>query len=183
MAEGAVAMDEDFSIDGPLWQFALAFYGREGVAAACLKLQELAGADVNILIFSIYAAAQRRCVLEAAHFAKIDAVMRPWRSDVVVALRRVRVRLRTGPSPAPSPKTEVLRDQIKAAELHAERIELAVLSRWLESEKIATSSSIDLARVLRTAVDFFTSPETDTSLHDSEIEAAIGALVFAADVK
>jgi uncharacterized protein (TIGR02444 family) len=176
-------MDEDFSIDGPLWQFALAFYGREGVATACLKLQELAGADVNILIFSIYAATHRHCLLETADLSKVDAIVRPWRSDVVMALRRIRIRLRTGPSPAPNPETEVLRNQIKAAELHAERIELAVLSQWLESEKLATNPSIDLAYALRTAVDFFASREIDASMHDAEIKAAIRVLVLAAGAK
>jgi hypothetical protein len=58
--------------------------------------------------------------------------VRDWRHDIVQALRRVRTRLKAGPSPAPSPATERLRNRIKAAELEAEQIELAVLSDWLE---------------------------------------------------
>lgn len=176
-------MDDDFPIDGPVWEFALAFYRREGVAAACLKLQEVTGADVNILILSLYAAIQHHCLLETAHLAKVDAIVRPWRSDVVVALRSIRVRLRTGPSPAPNSRTEALRNQIKAAELQAECIELAMLSRWFESEKPAMASSIDIAHVLRTAVDFFASSKVDASRPDAEIEAAIAVLVLAADLK
>lgn len=177
-------MDEEFPIDGPLWQFALAFYGREGVANACLKLQELVGADVNVLIFSIYAATHHHCLLGPAQLEQADAVVQPWRSDVVVALRRVRVRLRTGPSPAPNANSEALRNQIKAAELLAERIELAVLSKWLEAEAPSTASSIDLTHVLRTTVDFFMSRGTaDMSAHGADIDSAILVLVHAADLK
>ncbi len=177
-------MDDDFSIDGPLWQFALTFYGREGVANACLKLQELVGVDVNVLIFSIYAATHHHCLLGPVQLAQADAVIQPWRSDVVVALRRVRVRLRTGPLPAPNSNTEALRSQIKAAELLAERIELAVLSKWLEAETPSTISLIDPADVLRTAVDFFISREAaDASMHAAEIDSAIKVLALAARLK
>jgi uncharacterized protein (TIGR02444 family) len=177
-------MDDELPIDGPLWQFALTFYGRAGVANACLKLQELAGADVNVLIFSIYAAIHHRCQLGPVQFAQADAAVQPWRSDVVVALRRVRIRLRTGPSPAPNSSTETLRSQIKAAELLAERIELAVLAKWLEAEALSTTSSIELTHVLRTAIDFFISREAvDLSIRGAEIDSAIKVLAFAADLK
>lgn len=175
-------MEEELSIDGPLWQFALAFYGREGVADACLKLQELVGADVNILIFSIYAATCHRYLLGPAQFERVDSLVQPWRSEVVVALRRIRVRLRTGPLPAPNFGTETLRSQIKTAEILAERIELAMLSQWLEAEVPLTTSSIDLAQILKTAIDFFISRgAADMSMQGAEIDSAIKILVLAAD--
>ncbi len=177
------AMDEDFPIDGPLWQFALAFYGREGVANACLKLQDLVGVDVNVLIFSIYAARHHRCFLGSVQLAQADAAIQPWRSDVVVSLRAVRVRLRTGPSPAPNSSTEALRSQIKAAELLAEKIELAALFKWLKAQLLFPSSSIDLTQVIRTAVDFFIARKAvDMAMHGAEIDAAIKALVMAAEL-
>lgn len=177
-------MDENFPIDGPLWQFSLAFYGREGVANACLTLQKLVGADINVLIFSVYAATHHHCLLGPAQLAHADAVVQPWRSDVVVALRRVRVRLRTGPSPAPNFSTEMLRSQIKAAELLAEKIELAVLSKWLEVTAPSTTSAVDPAHALRAAVDFFALRQAvDMSLHDAEIDSALEALILAAKLK
>lgn len=170
-------MDEEFPIDGSLWQFALAFYGREGVANACLKLQELVGADVNVLIFSIYAATHHHCLLSTAQLAEADAAVQPWRSDVIVSLRRVRVRLRTGPSPAPNSSTEMLRTQIKAAELLAEKIGLAVLSKWFEVESPSMTRSIDLVHVLRAAIHFYISRhDVDMSVHGDEIESAINVL-------
>lgn len=172
-------MDEGLSIDGPLWQFALAFYGREGVANACLKLQELVGADVNVLIFSVYVATHHQCLLGPAQLARADAAVQSWRSDVVASLRRVRVRLRTGPSPAPNLSTEVLRSQIKASELLAEKIELAALSKWFEVEAPAAISSIDIAHALRIAIDFYISRHAvDMFTHGDEIESAIRALVL-----
>ncbi len=38
----------------PLWTFACAFYGRPGVAAACLALQDEGGADVPLLLYLIW---------------------------------------------------------------------------------------------------------------------------------
>ncbi|MFB3151067.1 MAG: TIGR02444 family protein, partial [Alphaproteobacteria bacterium] len=37
--------------DNPCWDFALVVYRRDGVAEACLALQESQGVDVNVLLF------------------------------------------------------------------------------------------------------------------------------------
>jgi uncharacterized protein (TIGR02444 family) len=121
-------------LDNALWRFVLTFYSRDGVSAACLTLQEKLGVDVNILLFAIFAQTERGILLERNDLAAVDALVREWRNDVIQPLRRVRTRMKSGPSPAPSPMTTPLRNRIKAAELEAEQIELALLADWLDRQ-------------------------------------------------
>ena len=119
------------SLDRELWRFAVSFYGRPGVAPACLLLQDRLGLDVNLLLFSLFAV-RRGFPLAPEEVTEADAAVRDWRAEVDLPLRRVRTRLKSGPEPAPSPDTDQLRNSIKAAELRSEQIELAALSAWLE---------------------------------------------------
>lgn len=121
-------------LDNALWRFVLPFYSRDGVSPACLTLQEKLGVDVNILLFTIFAQVERGILLERSDLEAVDALVRDWRSDVIQPLRRVRSRMKSGPSPAPSPITEPLRNRIKAAELEAEKIEIAMLADWLDRQ-------------------------------------------------
>jgi uncharacterized protein (TIGR02444 family) len=127
------ASREALDLDNTLWRFVLPFYARDGVAPACLTLQEQLGVDVNILLFAIFAQVERGVTLDQSDLASVDALMRDWRGEVIQPLRRVRTRMKSGPSPAPSAATESLRNRIKAAELEAERIALAVLFAWLDA--------------------------------------------------
>lgn len=120
--------------DNPLWRFALAFYGREGVSAACLALQDGLRVDVDILLLAIFAAVEKGVTLGPDALAAADDLVRAWRTDVVQVLRRLRTGLKSGPLPAPSPATDGLRNEIKAAELKSEQIELAILSAWLDRQ-------------------------------------------------
>lgn len=122
------------NLDNALWRFVLPFYSRDGVAPACLTLQERLGVDVNILLFTIFAQVERGILLERSDLEAIDALVRDWRSDVIQPLRRIRSRMKSGPSPAPSPITEPLRNRIKAAELEAEKIEITMLADWLDRQ-------------------------------------------------
>ena len=48
------------SVASPFWQFSLAFYRQPGVADACIRLQEEAGVDVNLLLFLLWQASLKR---------------------------------------------------------------------------------------------------------------------------
>jgi uncharacterized protein (TIGR02444 family) len=134
-------------LDNDLWRFACAFYARDGVAPACLALQETLNVDVNILLFAIYAHLARGIALDAADLGAVDALVRDWRHEIVQPLRGLRTRLKAGPVPAPSTATDHLRNRIKAAELEAEQIELAQLSRWLDRQPPRPAEPIDAASV------------------------------------
>ena len=122
------------------WRFSLAVYQVDGVARSCLALQAGIGLDVNVLLMSLLAARWHRRPIERDEVEQAEALARPWREDVVAPLRRVRSRLKSGPAPAPSPGTDALRNEIKAAELRAERIEQQALAAWIDALASAAES-------------------------------------------
>ena len=60
----------------PFWRFSLQFYRLPKVADACIALQEEAGVDVNLLLFLLWHARQRRR-LSAADVAALEAKIGP----------------------------------------------------------------------------------------------------------
>ena len=44
----------------PFWRFSLDFYRRPGVPEVCLQLQDAHGVDVNLLLFALWQATERR---------------------------------------------------------------------------------------------------------------------------
>jgi uncharacterized protein (TIGR02444 family) len=125
--------DDALSIAADSWRFALALYAKPGVSAACLQLQDDAGVDVMLLLVALFAASHRCIALTDADLIAMDAVVRPWREQVVQPLRALRCTLKSGPSPAPSAMSDRLRERIKASELDAERIANDRLAVWLLS--------------------------------------------------
>jgi uncharacterized protein (TIGR02444 family) len=113
-----------FEPTGDLRRFALDVYASNGVRRAAILLQDRAGVDVNVLLLAAYVGAVRAMTFGDREMAAALARTGPWHADVVVPLRGVRTALKNGPPPAPSPATAKLRDQIKAAELDAEMLQL-----------------------------------------------------------
>lgn len=167
-------------LDGPHWTFALRLYGRPGVAEACLLLQDRLGVDVNVLLLSAYAAAERGIALDARDLHDMDGLVAPWRSDVVAALRQLRRRLKSGPAPAPREATESLRTQIKSAELHAEQIEQAALAGWLDRHADGRQPrQVDLGHVLQMVVAHFAGAH-GTPADAAEMRGAVQTVLDAA---
>lgn len=160
-------------LDNALWRFAVSFYARDGVSPACLALQEKAGVDVNILLFAIYAQIERGVSLSANDLAAADTRVRDWHGEVVQPLRRIRTRMKSGPFPAPSPTTEPLRNRIKADELQAEQIELALLADWLDQLLPRSAQRAGDARSIPLTVARYFQPE---GAFTREIDAAIDTL-------
>jgi len=113
------------------WAFALAIYGKSGVAEACLTLQNEAGVDVMLLLMATFAAVKQRLLMTADDIHTLDDACRPWREQIVRPLRAIRSGLKTGPRPAPNTATEPFRSQVKALELAAERLENQLLVECL----------------------------------------------------
>jgi uncharacterized protein (TIGR02444 family) len=155
------------ALDGPHWRFALRFYGLPGVSDACLLLQDRLGVDVNILLLSAYAAAEHGIGLDAHDVGDMDAIVAPWRSEVIAELRKLRRRLKSGPEPAPCDLTEQLRAEIKRAELHAEQVQQAVLAGWLERHPFTRPRSlVDISHALHAVVAYF------ANVHGASVDAA-----------
>lgn len=131
-----------------LWRFAIKVYGTEGVSDDCLTLQDVYGVDVPVILCALWMAT-RGSALTPDDMARLAGSVEAWHAEVVKPLRAVRRRLKEGPSPAPSERTEAVRTAVKAAELDAERIELATLAEFAEGfatgAPVAPVGNLDVA--------------------------------------
>lgn len=116
----------------PLWDYAVGLYGRPGVAAACLALQDRRGADVNLLLLACWLAAAGRRP-DASRLARARAEAADWQEAIVRPLRNARLNLKRaiaeeadGAIRAP---LEAARARLAGMELDAERAELLLLER------------------------------------------------------
>lgn len=117
-------------LDGPLWRFALEFYARPSVAEACLTLQDEAGIDVIQLLATIYAELVLHLPLSAEELTELRANAAEWRAATVEPLRAIRRFLKPERAGFPEER-HLLREKVKAAELLAEKIQLALVAEWL----------------------------------------------------
>jgi len=115
-------MSEPSTAGSPFWRFSLQLYRRPGVADACITLQEEAGADVNLLLFLLWQAAQRR-ILSVDEVAGLEAKVAAWRERAVVPLRAIRRALKSPQALVEAGAAEAFRTRIKAVELEAERLQ------------------------------------------------------------
>ena len=115
----------------PFWNFSLELYAGEGVAEACLDLQDRRGCDVNVLLFCCWLGASGRPTLTAERLRAILTASEAWQSEIVKPLREMRRRLKDKPWPGALPETvDAVRRRVADAELaaeHAEQLKLASL--------------------------------------------------------
>ncbi|SNS46530.1 TIGR02444 family protein [Tardiphaga sp. OK246] len=169
MTEGSTTADDS-------WAFALRLYAKPGVAEACLTLQAEAGVDVMMMLVATFAASQRNILLTPADIEAMNDICRPWREQVVHPLRALRITLKSGPAPAPSNATHRLREQIKASELTAERLENDLLASWLEQKMPAQQqlARVDLVDIVKHIVRQASGAQHNT------VALAIDTIVIAA---
>ena len=109
-----------------LWDWAVAAYGAEGVADACLELQDAAGQNVPLLLWAAWCAAEGRSPDENALEAAGDTA-RAWQETAIAPLRAVRRALKPRAPDLDDADREAIRAQVKAVELEAERRLLTAL--------------------------------------------------------
>jgi uncharacterized protein (TIGR02444 family) len=131
----------------PFWRFSLRLYRAPGVGEACIALQEEAGVDVNLLLFLLWQATERRA-LTAADIKTLDETIGGWRDTAVIPLRNVRRALKSSPGLVDPNTAEAFRTRIKAVELEAERLQqeaMYTLAATMPPARDATSS-VEAAR-------------------------------------
>ncbi len=76
----------------PFWDFSLALYAQEGVAPLCLALQDQHKLDVNLLLYTVFAAS---CgiALSPSELSAVDASVADWRDTLVRPQRALRRRV------------------------------------------------------------------------------------------
>jgi uncharacterized protein (TIGR02444 family) len=107
-----------------LWDWALGVYARPGVPEACLRLQDEFGQNASFLLWAFWARAG-----EAGLLADAAAAARRWDGLALSPLRTVRRALKPACPPVADAPREALRDEVKRAELHAERVLVETLER------------------------------------------------------
>lgn len=113
-----------------LWRYAEITYARPGVSAACLRLQDECGADVNLLLAAAWLAS-RGLIWDAATVDALIAGCAAWRREVIAPLRSARRRFKAD-QPAFYSAAQTL-------ELSAEQVQL----RYLQSELQIRSGQAD----------------------------------------
>jgi uncharacterized protein (TIGR02444 family) len=105
-----------------LWDWTLKAYAQPGVPEACLRLQDVLGQNTDLLLWAVWAETADQDLL-----ARAAELARAWEATALVPLREVRRALK-----APFPRVEDgaregLREDVKAAELRAERVLMEAL--------------------------------------------------------
>lgn len=154
-----------------LWDYAVARYGRSGVAESCLRLQDNAGADINMLLTAAWLAEQGRR-WQRAEVRGLIALCAGWREHCILPLRAVRRYLKE------QSETPSLYMQVQTLELETEMHQLQRLHAALQSialEVCGTDGAEDLLAVnLQTYFTCFDSKRTPRM--DADIRALIEAL-------
>ncbi|HXF87537.1 MAG TPA: TIGR02444 family protein [Xanthobacteraceae bacterium] len=142
-ATSAMSADNKTRSNSPFWQFSIKFYAVPGVAPACIRLQDEAGVDVNVLFFLLWNASQGRSLSEA-EVQQADHAVAPWRSITVIPLREIRRTLKTAQSIVDRDAAESFRNRIKQAELEAERLEQEALFTLVKTGRFGRAGAVPL---------------------------------------
>ena len=143
-ADMTAADEKTTAHKSPFWQFSIEFYAMPGVAPACIKLQDEAGVDVNLLFFLLWNATQGRALNEA-DIKELDQMIGVWRDTAVIPLREMRRTLKAAHTMLPPDAAESFRNRIKASELEAERLQQEAMYALAQSGRFAMSALAPVA--------------------------------------
>lgn len=100
-----------------IWEWALNAYARPDAGEACLTLQDDHGQNVSFLLWAVWAETS-----DAALLASAVETARAWEARILAPIREVRRRLKPPFPPIDDGAREGLREDMKSAELRAERV-------------------------------------------------------------
>jgi uncharacterized protein (TIGR02444 family) len=126
-----------------LGSFAVECYQRPGVAECCLRLQDDAGADINMLLTAAWLAEQNRC-WQPAQVRGLITLCADWREHCILPLRTVRRYLKEEKHLS---ELGLIYAQIKALELDAEMHQLQLLCNAMQS--MVLKAGVSSARSLK----------------------------------
>ncbi|MBO6720172.1 MAG: TIGR02444 family protein [Rhizobiaceae bacterium] len=138
----------------PLWTFSLDRYGRDGVAETCLWLQQRLGADVNIVLASLYAGDQGKGLSKVELRAIVEGGPGEWHREVVVPLRQARVFTKSQVSGADAGSIATFRSEVKQMELAAEKWEQRLIERHLDGVAAGASDEAPSAIALENLAQY-----------------------------
>jgi uncharacterized protein (TIGR02444 family) len=133
----------------PFWTFSLGYYRGAGVSEACLELQDNCGVDVNVVLFLLWQASQKRHVASADVKALADKV-RPWQVEVIGPIRALRRKLKSDAPLLDKGSAELFRTKIKAIELESERLQqdaMVTLAAGLKNDSAPSAQAAARASI------------------------------------
>jgi uncharacterized protein (TIGR02444 family) len=164
-------------MQSPLWHYALSIYAEPDVAPACLVLQEHAGVDVCVLLYSLYAANMGR-KMTPAMLRAVDHRVSDWRELVVLPLRKVRQNMKRETIVIPSPLLDLIRQEVKQVELHAEQVTLALLYLDFTVQHAQHSSCQPIPPEVNATVSFYLKKNKlpKQLMHEQVVQKAIATM-------
>jgi len=105
-----------------LWEWTLEAYAQEGVPEACLTLQDAYGQNTSLLLWAVWAE-----TADADLLGRAADVARRWDALALSPMRAVRRALKPAFAGVADDDREGLREDVKAAELRAERVLMQAL--------------------------------------------------------
>jgi uncharacterized protein (TIGR02444 family) len=133
----------------PFWTFSLGYYRAAGVSEACLELQDNCGVDVNVVLFLLWQATQKR-QFAAVQVKALTEKVGPWQIDVIGPIRGLRRMLKSDAPLLDKGSAELFRTKIKAIELEAERLQqeaMHAMAAGIVSEAAATTEAAARASI------------------------------------
>ncbi|HEX5378326.1 MAG TPA: TIGR02444 family protein [Phenylobacterium sp.] len=100
-----------------LWDWTLTAYGEAGVPEACLTLQDVHGQNTAYLLWAVWAEGP-----DPAALARAVEIAKAWDQTVLMPIRAIRRALKPTFDGVDDGAREGLREDVKAAELRAERV-------------------------------------------------------------
>jgi uncharacterized protein (TIGR02444 family) len=146
-----------------IWEWALEAYARPGVPDACLTLQDVHGQNTSLLLWAVWSEAA-----DAGLLARAAEAAQRWETVALVPLREVRRRLKAPCRPVADAAREGLREDVKAAELRAERVLMETLAE-IAGEADGGARALD---ALKAASRAWGPPAPDEAL--AALAAALG---------
>jgi uncharacterized protein (TIGR02444 family) len=145
-----------------LWDWTLEAYARPGVPEACLDLQDAHGQMTSFLLWAVWAE-----TADAALLARAADVARRWNDRALTPLREVRRALKPAFEGVADGAREGLREDVKSAELRAERVLMEALEAL--ARRPGGAHALD---ALKAASAAWGRPAPDAAL--AELAAALG---------
>lgn len=145
-----------------LWDWTLAAYAQNGTPEATLKLQDDHGQNTSFLLWAVWAEGP-----DAAALAQGVRIAKAWEATVLKPIRQVRRDLKPAFDGVDDGAREGLREDVKAAELRAER----VLTEALEALAGGSSGGLPALAALKAASAAWGTPAPDDAL--AELAAAL----------
>lgn len=156
----------------PIWDFVLGYYRQPGVSEAAITLQDSAGIDVNMILFLMWMAAQKRS-LSAQDITAIGGKSLDWQHKVVVPIRGVRRLLKES---APLVETAVAQDyrkKVEALEIEGEQLQLNAMAAL--SNRLLTQSAPTAKDAARASLSAFEGTQP-RKFSPAAVETFVGAL-------